>query len=61
MFDGVTRGFVKPFFGLQDDADNEEEEEEEEAKKEKWNGEWEAGEERWGWKCFGKGEIRRGW
>ncbi|CED83295.1 Predicted tubulin-tyrosine ligase [Phaffia rhodozyma] len=61
MFDGVVDGFVKPFFGIDDDSDDEENEDKESSAEIKWDGQWEQGMERAGWKCFTKGEIRRGW
>lgn len=50
MFDGVVQGFVKPFFKIKQEGDEDE-----------WDGEWAKGDERGGWKCFRKGEVRRGW
>lgn len=47
MFKGVIRLSVAPFF----DAETAEDEEKEE-------GEMQPGEERWGWRLVGKGEVR---
>jgi tubulin--tyrosine ligase len=54
MFDGVVTGIVAPFFGVEtvDEQDKG-------AGRENWS--WEQGTERAGWKCFVKGEVRRGW
>lgn len=54
MFDGVVTGVVAPFFGVETVA-----EQDAEGACEAW--EWEDGTERAGWKCFVKGEVRRGW
>lgn len=54
MFDGVVSGFVAPFFGVE----TVDEQEEIKGRRE-WA--WEEGLERAGWKCFVKGEVRRGW
>ena len=66
MFDGVVKGVVAPYFGIDtnDEDDSEEKEEAEKEKKEaekKWDGTWKVGDKRFGWGCFGKGEVRGGW
>lgn len=53
MFDGIVKGVVAPFFGIQTNDDDEEREGKE--------AEWNVGGERFGWSCFGKGEVRGGW
>ncbi|WVW87061.1 hypothetical protein I302_109118 [Kwoniella bestiolae CBS 10118] len=53
MFKGVIRISIAPFFGLETNDDDE---------KRDGRGCWEVGEERWGWRLVGKGEIRgSGW
>lgn len=54
MFDGVVTGVVAPFFEVETS-----DEQEKGAGREAWA--WEQGMERDGWKCFVKGEVRRGW
>lgn len=64
MFDGVVKGVVAPYFGIMPSSDEDEQGEgaEEKAEEgEKWTGDWKVGDERWGWGCFGKGEVRGGW
>ena len=57
MFKGVVRGVVAPFFGVtpRDEAGDAapEEEEEEEGK-----GGWAVGQEKWGWRKVGQGQVR---
>jgi len=48
MFQGIIRISIAPFFGL--DIDHEDEEEK--------GGDWEVGEEKWGWRLVGQGQVR---
>lgn len=47
MFKGVIRLSVAPFFGVEAAEDDE-----------RYRGEMQLGEERWGWRLVGKGEVR---
>jgi tubulin--tyrosine ligase len=51
MFRGVIRIAIVPFFGLEL---NEDEENGGDAR----DGEWDIGDERWGWTLCGRGEVR---
>lgn len=48
MFKGVVHIAVAPFFGIEIDEDEPEPE-------------MEVGDERWGWRMVGKGEVRGSW
>ncbi|ORY34628.1 tubulin-tyrosine ligase family-domain-containing protein [Naematelia encephala] len=54
MFKGAIRIAVLPFFGIRSD----DEDVEIPGEKEAHEVEWEVGDERWGWRMVGKGEIR---
>jgi len=64
MFEGVVKGVVAPHFGIDLAVDEEDEGREGEKKSvegRESEGEWKVGEERFGWGCFGRGEVRGGW
>lgn len=50
MFKGVVRISVAPFFGIETVGSEDEEQKE-----------MEVGEDRWGWRLVGKGEVRGNW
>lgn len=65
MFQGIVRISVAPFFGI--DLGSDEEETSEELVTGTGTGAgsddeaWEVGEEKWGWRLVGKGEVRGNW
>lgn len=61
MFEGVVKGVVAPHFGFETTVDEDEEEQGAKKSESGWNGDWKVGDERFGWGCFGKGEVRGGW
>ncbi|WVQ95917.1 hypothetical protein IAU59_003016 [Kwoniella sp. CBS 9459] len=66
MFKGVIRISVVPFFGLttsgNEDQDQDEETKGEKKTSRKEDENWELGDERWGWRLVGQGEVRgSGW
>ncbi|WVR07943.1 hypothetical protein IAU60_004986 [Kwoniella sp. DSM 27419] len=58
MFKGVVKISVAPFFGIRDEGASDTEEVATAAAR----AEWSTGEEKWGWRLVGKGEVRgSGW